>query len=70
MLKGMRVVIGRNLKEKKYTRIYDLIRFRLLKVHARGPRIVSISGRRREFKAKVETKRIVANALKKLREGL
>ena len=70
LLKGMRVVIGRNLQEKKYTRIHDLIRFRLRTIHARGACIISIAGKRREFKAKEETKRIVGNALKSLREAL
>lgn len=70
LLQGIRVVLGRNLKEKKYTRIHNLIRFRVRTIPAREAFTVTIQGKRKVFKAKDETKRVVGNALKPLHEAL
>jgi len=70
MLDGMRVVVGRNLNENKYTRIPDLVRLRVRALPARSGVTVSISGKRRDFKAKEDTKKLLGNVLKPLKDAM
>ena len=70
LLDGIRVVLGRNLNEHKYTRIPDLVRLRVRALPARDAFTVSIKGKERTFAAKQRTKRVAGAALKWLREAM
>ncbi len=70
LLDGIRVVLGRNLKEHKYTRIPDLVRLRVRALPARDAFTVSIKGKERTFAAKQRTFRVAGAALKWLREAM
>ena len=67
---GMRVVLGRNLNEHKYTRIPDLVRFRIRSLPARDGVSITILGKERKFEAKQRTERVAGTALKWLRDAI
>ena len=67
---GLRKVMKRQLKDKKSTRIPNLLTVRVKDIPARGPTTKSIFGVETKLKARPAKKKMLCTALKTFQEEL